>query len=539
MNMNVTPLLEMRNIHKSFGGVQALEGVGLEVKASEVHALIGQNGAGKSTLIKTLNGAYSKDHGDILLDGSPVAFQSPHQAQLGGVSTIFQEVNLVHLRSVTENIVLGQEPKKQGMIDWKNAHKMAQAAVSQFGLDIDVRRPLHCYNIAIQQMIAIARAVSFKARLVIMDEPTSSLDDCETEVLFRVIQGLKADGVAILYISHHLDELYEVCDRVTIMRDGRTVSTHSMSDVGKLELVSRMIGRDPKKIQQQGATGFGERRKVDQEVILEVETLSDGHNLTDASFVLHKGEIVGLAGLLGSGRSETARLIFGAETKRGGTLRIAGHDLTLKSPAMAIANGLGFCTEDRKSDGIVPELSVRENLTLALLPKLTRYGIIPVEQERIIVDSFIDKLKIKTTGREQPIRELSGGNQQKVLLSRWMAINPHLLILDEPTRGIDVGAKHEIQKLIDGLAREGVAILMISSEFEELIEGANRVVVLQQGKTLMTIDREALSEESLLQAVASHDTEQAKPEHQEHCPLTSYQQTRKKKCQKHHLAVRQ
>ncbi len=515
--MNVTPLLKMQDIHKSFGGVHALEGVNLEVEAGEVHALIGQNGAGKSTLIKTLNGAYSKDHGNILLDGSPVAFRSPHQAQLGGVSTIFQEVNLVHLRSVTENIILGQEPKKLGMIDWQNAHKMAQAAVSRFGLDIDVRRPLHYYNIAIQQMIAIARAVSFNARLVIMDEPTSSLDDCETEVLFQVIHQLQADGVAILYISHHLDELYAVCDRVTIMRDGRTISTHSMADVGKLELVSRMIGHAPKKIQQQGATGFGgETRKFDQEVILEVTSLSNGNNLTDASFVLYKGEIVGLAGLLGSGRSETARLIFGADTKRGGTLRIAGHDLTLESPATAIENGLGFCTEDRKSDGIVPELSVRENITLALLPKLTRYGIIPVEQERIIVDAFIDKLKIKTTGREQPIRELSGGNQQKVLLSRWMAINPQLLILDEPTRGIDVSAKHEIQKLIDGLAREGVAILMISSEFEELIEGANRVVVLQQGKTIMTIQREALSEETLLKSMASHGTEQTKSEPHEH-----------------------
>lgn len=501
------PLLHMQGISKSFAGVPALSDAQLTIQSGEIHALIGQNGAGKSTMIKVLNGAYSKDAGDIKFQDQVVNFRSPHQAQLGGVSTIFQEVNLVGYRSVTENIVLGQEPKRFGMIDWSAAHKMAEKAVQRFGLDVDVRRPLHHYNIAIQQLIAIARAVSFDARLVIMDEPTSSLDDKETDMLFSVIRDLKADGVSILYVSHHLDELYAICDRITIMRNGRTVSDHNMQDISKLELVSAMIGRDAAEIAKQGTTGFGSAKGGKaEEVLLEVEAIGNGSSLSDASFIVHKGEIVGLAGLLGAGRSETAELIFGMEPLAKGNIKLKGQPVNFSKPNDAIKQGIGFCTEDRKAHGIIPELSVRENMTLALLPKLAPSGIIPQDKEREIVDGFIEKLKIKTAGREQAIRELSGGNQQKVLLSRWLSVDPQLLILDEPTRGIDVGAKHEIQKLIDALALEGMAIVMISSEFEELIEGASRVVVLEDGKTVTTVERADLSEDTLMRAVTANNS---------------------------------
>ncbi len=499
----------MSGICKAFAGVPVLRDARLAIAPAEVHALIGQNGAGKSTLIKILNGAYTKDAGSILIEDAPVNFKSPHEAQLAGVSTIFQEVNLVHYRSVTENIVLGQEPHQWGMIDWPLAHKRARDVVARFGLDIDVRRPLHHYNIAIQQLVAIARAVSFSARLVIMDEPTSSLDEQEKEVLFEVIRGLKADGVSVLYVSHHLDELFAVCDRVTIMRNGRMVGEHAIKEVTKLDLVAAMIGRDRSEIQKQGATGFSAGVVAGDEVVLEVKDLSNGRNLKSVSFLVHKGEIVGLAGLLGSGRSETAELVFGAELPAGGETRIKGVKTAFGAPVDAIASGMCYCTEDRKADGIFPELSVRENLTLALLPKLARRGLIPRDEERALVERFIKSLGIKTSGQEQPIRELSGGNQQKVLLSRWLALDPELLILDEPTRGIDVGAKYEIQKLIDALARQGMAILMISSEFEELAEGANRVIVLHEGKSVATIERDELSEDTIINAVAAHSEQGA------------------------------
>lgn len=502
--MGETPVLQMTAIDKSFAGIPALANASLCVMPGEVHALIGQNGAGKSTLIKVLNGAYKKDAGSIHLDGETVAFGSPHEAQTGGVSTIFQEVNLVHYRSVTENIILGQEPKKFGMIDWPTAHKRAEKVLQEFGLDVDVRKPLHHYNIAIQQLIAIARAVSFDARLVIMDEPTSSLDDEEKKVLFKIVRGLSSKGVAVLYVSHHLDELFEICDRVTVMRNGSMVATHTISAVTKLDLVSQMIGRDASQIAQNGATGFGNDHAGGETVVLEVQSLCDGKVVKDASLIVHEGEIVGLAGLLGSGRTETVSMIFGNTLANSGRFKFGARNTFFREPVQAINAGIGYCTEDRKAEGVIPGLSVRENMTLALLPRLARFGIIPRAKEQEIVDAFIAQLGVKTSGSEQPIRELSGGNQQKVLLARWLATKPRLLILDEPTRGIDVGAKREIQSLIEKLAQSGLSVLMISSEFEELIEGTNRVVVLQEGKTIAVIEKENLTEENLLAAVAGH-----------------------------------
>ncbi len=496
-------LLAMRGIDKSFSGSPALRQASLSVAAGEVHALVGQNGAGKSTLIKVLTGAVRRDSGEIAFAGRPIAFSSPQDAQAGGISTIFQEINLIPYRSVSENIFLGREHYRFGVLDWRRMHREAAALLQRFRVAIDVGQPLNRYTIAIQQMVAIARAVSFAARLVIMDEPTSSLDDGEVAVLFETVRQLRAEGVGVVFVSHKLDELYAVCDRVTIMRDGRTVATSAMADISKLQLVATMLGRDLDSVRQ-GATGFARHHHpaAGQAPVLQAADLRAGRRVRGVSLSVGAGEIVGLAGLLGSGRSETARAIFGADRLESGSLRVNGHPATIPDPQAAIAAGLGFCAEDRKAEGIVPEMSVRENLTLALLPRLARAGVVDTARQRAIVERFIARLGIKTAGPEQRIRELSGGNQQKVLLARWLCMDPKLLILDEPTRGIDVGAKAEIQSLIEELAGGGLGVLMISSELDELVEGCSRVVVLRDGESVAELSGERMDEGAVLQAMA-------------------------------------
>ena len=495
----------MRAIDKSFAGTRVLHGAALEVGVAEVHALVGQNGAGKSTMIKILTGAHRRDGGDVVFAGQPIAFATPQEAQAGGISTIYQEINLVPYRSVAENIFLGREPRRFGVIDWRRMHREASELLARFRIDLDVRQPLMRFTIAIQQMVAIARAVSFASRLVIMDEPTSSLDESEVDVLFDVIRQLKADGVSVIFVSHRLDELYVVCDRVTVMRDGRTVAVSAMADLGKLALVAAMLGRDLDTVARQGSTGFrhaGKKADPTGVAVIEGEHLTSGRRVRDVGISVGAGEIVGLAGLLGSGRSETARALFGADPPDSGVIRMAGRDVTVPDPAAAIRLGMGFCAEDRKIEGIVPEMSVRENLTLALLPRLTRAGVVDTAEQAKIVERFIKRLGIKTSGPDQRIRELSGGNQQKVLLARWLCMNPKLLILDEPTRGIDVGAKAEIQALIEELARDGLGVLMISSELDELIEGCDRITVLRDGVTVAELRGEAVTEDSVMHAMA-------------------------------------
>ena len=496
------PLLRMQGVDKAFGGVPALVQASLEVLPGEVHALIGQNGAGKSTMIKILTGAYLRDAGEISFDGKPIAFASPQAAQMGGISTIYQEINLVPLRSVAENVLLGREPKRFGLIDWGTLNRTAAELLKRFDIDIDVRRPLGTFNTAIQQMVAIARAVSFEAKLVIMDEPTSSLDEREVEVLFETIRRLRDSGVAVIFVSHKLDELYAVCDRVTIMRDGRTVAVAEMAGMTRLQLVAAMLGRDLATVSRQGATAFsGEAHKIG-EPLLEVSSMTVGRRVKDVSLAVRKGEIVGLAGLLGSGRTETARAIFAADPKDGGEIRLADKPVAFAQPADAIAAGIGFCSEDRKIEGIVPDMSVRENLTLALLPHLSRSGLVDEARQREIVDRFIKRLGVKCSGPEQRIRELSGGNQQKVLLARQLCMSPKLLILDEPTRGIDVGAKAEIQALIRELAEQGLGVLMISSELEEVIEGSDRVFVLRDGRSVAELAKHEIDEHAVMSAMA-------------------------------------
>jgi galactofuranose transport system ATP-binding protein len=496
-------VLHMKGIHKHFAGVPALSNAELKIKAGEVHAIIGQNGAGKSTLIKVLNGAHKHDEGDIYFMGEKVSYASPHKAQMAGISTIFQEVNLIGYRSITENICLGHEPKRFGMVDWRKAHEHARETLSRFGLDLEVEQPLSTFNIAIQQLVAIARAVALDARIVIMDEPTSSLDEREKEVLFRVIKELKASGVAILYVSHHLDELFQICDEITVMRDGKTIGQRSIDEMTKLDMVAAMLGKDPEDIAKGGATNFASTGRASDQVLLSVENLEGAGALKDVSFDLCKSEILGLAGLLGSGRSEVARAIFGLDSDlKKGEVFLKGEKMDFTDPKAAIEKGFAFCSEDRKEDGIIPQLSVRENLTLVLLPKISKYGLIDEVKERQLVSDFIQRLGIKTASMEQPISQLSGGNQQKVLLARWLVTNPNILILDEPTRGIDVGAKGEIQSLIRRLADEGLTVLMISSEFEELVEGADRVIVLQDGHSIQALSNDQLTENAIMKAIA-------------------------------------
>jgi ribose transport system ATP-binding protein len=491
-------LLDMRGIDKAFGGVAAVRQATLAVAPGEVHALIGQNGAGKSTMIKILTGYYQKDAGEILFDGRDVAFPAPQAAQDAGISTIYQEINLVPYRSVTENICLGRERRRFGLLDWPAMHRDAEALLSRFNMrGVDVRRPLMDYPTAVQQMVAIARAIGFSARLVIMDEPTSSLDDREVAVLFEVIRGLKADGVSVIFVSHKLDELYAICDRVTVMRDGRTVLAAPMVEVSKLDLVTTMLGRELSQVLHERHLGAGEAGPE----LLRVRNLARGRRVRDVSYDVRGGEIVGLAGLLGSGRTESARVVFGADRPDSGLIDVGGTGAPT-DPASAIGAGVGYCSEDRKLDGIVPDLSVRENMTLALMPRLARGGRLDEARMREIAGRFIARLGIRCASPEQPIRELSGGNQQKVLLARWLCMNPRLLILDEPTRGIDVGAKAEILSLVRELAGQGLGVLMISSELEEVVDSASRIFVLRDGVTVAELGGDEISEQRVMEAMA-------------------------------------
>ena len=503
MSNNSPPLLAMQGIQKYFAGVPAVRNGSLSLQAGEVHALIGQNGAGKSTMIKIVTGAYSldgpQDAGSIQFEGREVRFQSPKQARESGISTIYQEINLVPFASVAENIFLGREPRRLGLIDWQRIHRDAQRAVESVGLSVDVRKPVSSLSTAAQQMVAIARAVSVDAKLVIMDESTSSLDDREVDVLFDVIRRLKADGRTVVFVSHRLDELYAICDRVTVMRDGQTVHVSAMADISKLDLVTTMLGKELAVAHRKAS---GHTPVAGLAPLMQADALQAAPKLRNISLQVHAGETVGLAGLLGSGRTETMRLVFGADRPDGGTLLFNNQAVDFNAPSDAIAQGIAYLSEDRKIEGIFPDLSVRENMTMVMLPQLAKLGVVDRAAQMRIVDAFIARLGIKTSGPEQPIKELSGGNQQKVLLARWLALSPKLLLLDEPTRGIDVGAKADIANLIHSLAADGMGILMSASELEELVSMGDRVVVVRDGTSIAEISGDALSEQSIMSAIA-------------------------------------
>ncbi|HEV2634170.1 MAG TPA: sugar ABC transporter ATP-binding protein [Actinocrinis sp.] len=498
------PILQVSGLDKSFAGVHALRGVDFTLLPGEVHALIGENGAGKSTLIKVVTGVYRPDAGTVHYAGEPAAFRNPLEAQAAGLSTIYQEVNLVPLMSVARNLYLGREPRRAGLIDQRRMNRQAREALREYGVETDVTRPLHTLGVGAQQMVALARAVQIDARIVIMDEPTSSLEPREVETLFSVIRGLRSRAIAVVYVSHRLDELYEICDRVTVMRDGQVVHTGEMAGLERLRLISLMLGRELSTVRREGTTAFNadRRRPAGAEPALRATGLTVRHKIGDVSFEIHPGEVVGLAGLLGSGRSETVKAVVGALPVDAGEVEIDGVALRRPSPAAAARAGVVMLPEDRKVEGIIPSLSVRENIVLAALPRLSRAGVVSTARQDEIVAKFMDRLRIKASSPEQRVSDLSGGNQQKVLLARWLCMNPKVLLLDEPTRGIDVGAKAEVQGLIDELARDGLAVALISSELDELIEGSDRLVVLKDGRVVAQLDGEQVTEENVLDALA-------------------------------------
>ncbi|GAA3903358.1 sugar ABC transporter ATP-binding protein [Streptomyces sp. NPDC003631] len=496
-------MLAVTGLCKSFPGVRALSDVDFTAHAGEVHALVGENGAGKSTLIKVLTGVYRPDAGEVTYNGTPVRFATPLQAQQAGISTIYQEVNLVPLMSVARNLLLGREPRgRLRLIDFGRMHREADETLRSLGIRVDVRRPLRELGVGAQQMVALARAVAVDARVVIMDEPTSSLEPREVSTLFEVIRTLRERGIAVVYVSHRMEELYEICDAVTVLRDGTVVHTGRLADLDRLHLVSLMLGREIGEVRREGLTKFAGSHDAAAEPVLEAARLTVRHRLHGVSLSLRPGEVVGLGGLLGSGRSETARAIAGALPVDGGRVVVAGAPVRTGSTPAAIRAGISLLPEDRKTEGIVPGLSVRENIALAALPGLSRFGLVDDARIDRIVDTFMKRLRIKASSSHQKVSELSGGNQQKVLLARWLALHPKVLLLDEPTRGIDVGAKAEVQALVDELADEGLAVLLISSDTEELIEGSDRVVVLKDGAVVRELTGDAVTEDELMRAIA-------------------------------------
>ena len=498
-------VLAARGVGKRFPGVVALSDVDLELRAGEVHALVGENGAGKSTLIKVLTGVYQPDEGSLHFRGEPARFARPLDAQAAGISTIYQEINLVPLLSVARNVFLGREPRTRlGLVDTGRINREARDLLAGYGVDVDVTRPLRTLGLGAQQMVALARAVAVDARVVVMDEPTSSLEPREVATLFEVIGRLRAAGIAVLYVSHRLDELYKICDRVTVLRDGRVVHTGPLAELPRLRLVAAMLGRDLDEVRREGKTRFeGESSVATTTPVLAVSGLTRRHVLDDVSFAVRPGEIVGLGGLLGAGRSETARAVAGVMPVDGGTVEVGGRPVRTGSVASAMHAGVVMLPEDRKADGIVPGLSVRENIALAALPTLSRLGVVSKAKQDEIVDRFVRRLRIKASSPDQKVGELSGGNQQKVLLARLLARSPKVLLLDEPTRGIDVGAKAEVQGLVDELAREGLGVVLISSEFEEVVEGSDSVVVLRDGHVVTVLRGDEVTDEALLAALAT------------------------------------
>jgi len=500
---NEGPVLAVQRLSKSFAGVNALDAVSVDVHPGAVHALVGENGAGKSTLIKMMTGVYQADAGSVVYRGEEVSFSSPRAAQQAGIATIYQEVHLAPQLSVARNFFLGREPSRFGSLDLPRMNREARTGLERLGIMADVRRPLGELGLGIQQMVAIARAVSTESRIVIMDEPTSSLEPREVERLLNVVTLLKEQGVAVVYVSHKLDEVFRACDTITVLRDGRLVWTGPTASTNRRELISRMLGRDLAEVDDGNLTRLAGRPPVaDVAPILSARHLSRRLVLEDVSVVVRPGEVVGLAGLLGSGRSETAKTIFGALPLDTGSIEVDGHPMTRQTPASRIRKGIAFLPEDRKAEGIIPELSIRDNIGLAALPQLTKGGFISRAKLDEIVKVFIDRLHIKAYGPGQQVAQLSGGNQQKVLLARLLCLNPRVLILDEPTRGIDVGAKAEVQGLISELAEKGMAVVLISSELEEVVEGSDTVVVLRDGAQLGSLFGHDITEDTIMDMIA-------------------------------------
>jgi simple sugar transport system ATP-binding protein len=473
-------LVEMTGINKSFPGVQALDNVDFNLRSGEIHALMGGNGAGKSTLIKVMTGVEKPDSGKILLFGEEAVIKSPMHAQELGISTVYQEINLCPNLSVAENILIGRQPMKRGLIDWKEMNIQAGEILRRvLGIDIDVSLLLGSYSVAIQQMVAIARALEIEsAKILILDEPTSSLTAYETEQLFTVMRKLRESGVGIVFITHFIDQVYEISDRITIIRNGKLVGCHETDSLPKMELIYKMIGKSITVLDDMSTIKAETAKRISDDKVLEAERFGRSGWIAPLDLEVHRGEVLGFAGLVGSGRTETALLIFGQESPDYGTLEVDGKSVHKFSPTNSIHRGVALSPEDRKAAGIIDDLTVRENIILALQAGMGWAKHLTPQKQCIIADKFIELLDISTPSSNQIVKNLSGGNQQKVILARWLAINPQVLILDEPTRGIDVGTKAEIQRLVLTLAEEGKAVIFISSELEEVMRCSHRIAVL-------------------------------------------------------------
>ncbi|RBO12922.1 sugar ABC transporter ATP-binding protein [Pantoea sp. 3_1284] len=500
-----TPLLTLSGISKGFPGVKALDNVSFTIRKGEIMALLGENGAGKSTLIKVLTGVYSRDAGSITLNGEAITPHSTADAQRAGIGTVYQEVNLLPNMSVADNLYIGREPKRFGMVDRRKMNRDADTLMRNYGFALDVTRPLGHYSVAMQQIIAICRAVDLSAQILILDEPTASLDASEVEMLFTLMAQLRARGMSLIFVTHFLDQVYRITDRITVLRNGQFIATRDTASLPQIELIKLMLGREllETALQRQGST-----LRSDQPVVA-FEDYGRKGTIEPFSLQVRPGEVVGLAGLLGSGRTETAEVLFGIRRADRGTARIKGKLQTIRTPAQASRLGMGFCPEDRKTDGIIGAASVRENIILALQAQRGWLRPIKCREQQAIAERFIKSLGIRTPHADQPIELLSGGNQQKVLLSRWLVTKPQFLILDEPTRGIDVGAHAEIIRLIESLCADGLALLVISSELEELVGYADRVLIMRDLKQVAEIPLEQLSVASIVNAIAEGGAQHA------------------------------
>jgi galactofuranose transport system ATP-binding protein len=500
-------LLEVRGLSKSFGTLQALQGVDFTLRAGEIHALLGENGAGKSTLIKVVTGVFPRDAGIVRLGGVEVAPRSAKAALDAGIATVYQEVNLLPNLSVAQNLFLGRQPTRFGVVLEREMRRRAEALLAEFGLDIDVAAPLGQFSVAIQHVTAIARAVDLSARVLILDEPTASLDRHEVEVLFKVMRQLAGRGIGIVFVSHFLDQVYEISDRITVLRNGRLIGERETASLPRLELIRMMLGRELAETTSERAAA---RPQQAREVCASFEGYGKAGYLAPFDLELRHGEVVGLAGLLGSGRTETARLVFGAERADSGLAKVEGEPVRLHSPRDAARYGFGYCPEERKTEGIIADLTVRENIVLALQARRGLHRPLSRSEQDEIAARFVKLLDIRPPDPERPIGLLSGGNQQKVLLARWLATSPRLLVLDEPTRGIDVGAHAEIIRLIRDLCDKGLALLVISSELDEIITYSDRVIVLRDRAHVDELQGDAIEVSNILAAIAADGSARAR-----------------------------
>jgi len=496
-------ILSMTGIGISFPGVRALNEVNFSLRRGEIHALMGENGAGKSTLIKVLTGVYIMDEGNVCIEGKPVIIRSPSDARKHGVSTVYQEVNLCPNLTVAENLFLGHEPRRMGLIDWKKMHSEAAELLKTLNIGVDTAAQLDTCSIAIQQLIAIARAINIECKILILDEPTSSLDENEVQKLFTLMKQLKEQGVGIIFITHFIEEVYKVCDRITVLRNGELVGEYKVEDLPRLQLVAKMMGKDLEDLANLKVDTEDLKARENEVPQVEARGLSSGvSKIVPFDLKIYKGEVVGFSGLLGSGRSELVRSIYGADKAIQGNLLLKGNVVKIRNPLDAIKQRMAYLPEDRKVDGIFSDLSVRENIIIALQAKYGLFRRLNRREMEKFSDEYISLLSIKTPGSETPVRSLSGGNQQKVILARWLLTNPEFMILDEPTRGIDIGTKTEIQKLILKLASQGKSVAFISSELDEMLRTCSRMIVMRDRNKVGELTGTELYQEKIMQTIA-------------------------------------